>query len=72
MHVEIHDFPHEGKDKLEAFLRLILKTTQKKARYIVQTIENEPYLERIVHKTERSLLQEVLEWHSITSFAESH
>jgi small-conductance mechanosensitive channel len=29
-------------------------------------------LERIVRKTEHALLQEVLEWHSITSFAESH
>lgn len=29
-------------------------------------------LERIVLKTERALLQEVLEWHSITSFSESH
>lgn len=29
-------------------------------------------LERVVLKTERALLQEVLEWHSITSFAESH
>jgi hypothetical protein len=29
-------------------------------------------LERVVHRTERALLQEVLEWHSITSFAESH
>ncbi len=29
-------------------------------------------LERIVQRTERALLQEVLEWHSITSFAESH
>ena len=29
-------------------------------------------LERIVLKTESALLQEVLEWHSITSFAESH
>jgi len=29
-------------------------------------------VERVVQKTERSLLQEVLEWHSITSFAESH
>jgi len=29
-------------------------------------------LERVVMKTERALLQEVLEWHSITSFAESH
>lgn len=29
-------------------------------------------LERIVHKTEHALLQEVLEWQSITSFSESH
>lgn len=29
-------------------------------------------LEKIVQRTERALLQEVLEWHSITSFAESH
>ena len=29
-------------------------------------------LERIVQKTEQALLQEVIEWHSITSFAESH
>ena len=29
-------------------------------------------IERVVLKTERALLQEVLEWHSITSFAESH
>jgi hypothetical protein len=29
-------------------------------------------LERIVLRTERALLQEVLEWHSITSFGESH
>ncbi len=29
-------------------------------------------LERLVLKTERALLQEVLEWHSITSFSESH
>src|SRR5262249_20407108 len=29
-------------------------------------------LERVVLKTERALRQEMLEWHSITSFAESH
>lgn len=29
-------------------------------------------LERVVFRIERSLLQEVLEWHSITSFSESH
>jgi hypothetical protein len=29
-------------------------------------------LERVVLKTEHALMQEVLEWHSITSFSESH
>jgi nucleoside 2-deoxyribosyltransferase len=29
-------------------------------------------VERVVLQTERALLQEVLEWHSITSFSESH
>jgi hypothetical protein len=29
-------------------------------------------LELIVLRTEHALLQEVLEWHSITSFSESH
>jgi hypothetical protein len=29
-------------------------------------------LERVVQQTEQALLQEVIEWHSITSFAESH
>ena len=29
-------------------------------------------IERVVLRTERALLQEVLEWHSMTSFAESH
>jgi hypothetical protein len=29
-------------------------------------------LERIVLRTEHALLQEVLEWHSLTSFSESH
>ncbi len=29
-------------------------------------------LERVVLTTERALLQEVIEWHSLTSFAESH
>ena len=29
-------------------------------------------LERIVQKTEQARLQEVIEWYSITSFAESH
>ncbi len=29
-------------------------------------------LEHVVLKTERALLQEVIEWHSIRSFSESH
>jgi hypothetical protein len=29
-------------------------------------------LERVVQRTEQALLQEVMEWHAITSFAESH
>ena len=29
-------------------------------------------LERVVAKAERALLQEVFEWHSITSFSETH
>ncbi len=29
-------------------------------------------LERVVLRTERSLLQEVIEWHSLASFSESH
>jgi hypothetical protein len=29
-------------------------------------------LERVVAKAERALLQEVFEWHSITSFTETH
>ena len=29
-------------------------------------------LERVVARVERTLLQEVFEWHSITSFSEAH
>jgi hypothetical protein len=29
-------------------------------------------LERVVLRTERALLQEVIEWHSLASFSESH
>ena len=49
-------------------MRLLLADSRK--RIAVCTTWNS--LERIVLKTERALLQEVLEWHSITSFAESH
>ncbi|MEO6006133.1 MAG: hypothetical protein ABIZ04_26035 [Opitutus sp.] len=46
----------------------VLGSTRKQISY-TQTWSS---LERIVQRTERALLQEVLEWHSITSFAESH
>jgi hypothetical protein len=49
-------------------MRAMLKDSRKQVAYC-QTWNS---LERIVLKTERALLQEVLEWHSITSFAESH
>jgi hypothetical protein len=42
------------------------------SRNQVQFCETWNSLERVVLKTERALLQEVLEWHSITSFSESH
>lgn len=46
----------------------LLRTARKQIAYS-QTWSS---LERIVQRTERALLQEVLEWHSITSFSESH
>ena len=49
-------------------MRAMLEDSRKQVAYC-QTWNS---LERIVLRTERALLQEVLEWHSITSFAESH
>jgi hypothetical protein len=49
-------------------MQLMLEDSRKRVSFC-QTWNS---LERIVLKTERALLQEVLEWHSITSFAESH
>jgi hypothetical protein len=49
-------------------MRSMLEDSRKQVLYC-QTWNS---LERIVLKTERALLQEVLEWHSITSFSESH
>jgi hypothetical protein len=49
-------------------MQLVLEDSRKRVTFC-QTWNS---LERIVLKTERALLQEVLEWHSITSFAESH
>ncbi len=48
-------------------MRVRLETARKEATF-VQTWGS---LERVVAKAERALLQEVFEWHSITSFAES-
>lgn len=49
-------------------MRVRLETARKEAVF-VQTWGS---LERVVAKAERALLQEVFEWHSITSFTESH
>ena len=49
-------------------MRIRLEAAAKEAAF-VQTWNS---LERVVAKAERALLQEVFEWHSITSFAESH
>lgn len=49
-------------------MQLMLEDSRKRVAYC-QTWNS---LERIVLKTERALLQEVIEWHSLTSFAESH
>lgn len=49
-------------------MKLMLMDSRKEVTYC-QTWNS---LERIVLRTEHALLQEVLEWHSITSFSESH
>ena len=49
-------------------MQLMLEDSRKRALFC-QTWNS---LERIVMKTERALRQEMLEWHSITSFTESH
>jgi len=49
-------------------MQMILAESAKKVAFC-QTWNS---LERIVLKTEHALMQEVLEWHSITSFSESH
>jgi hypothetical protein len=45
-----------------------LETARKEAAFV----QTWGALERVVAKAERALLQEVFEWHSITSFTESH
>jgi hypothetical protein len=49
-------------------MQLVLEESRKRVAFC-QTWNS---LERVVLRTERALLQEVIEWHSITSFAESH
>jgi hypothetical protein len=49
-------------------MQLMLEESRKKVSFC-QTWNS---LERVVLRTEHALLQEVLEWHSITSFSESH
>jgi hypothetical protein len=49
-------------------MRVRLEAARKEANFV----ETWGSLERVVAKAERALLQEVFEWHSITSFTESH
>jgi hypothetical protein len=49
-------------------MQMMLEESRKKIAFC-QTWNS---LERIVLRTEHGLMQEVLEWHSITSFSESH
>jgi hypothetical protein len=49
-------------------MQLMLEDSRKKVPFC-QTWNS---LERIVLRTERELMKEVLEWHSLTSFSESH
>jgi hypothetical protein len=49
-------------------MRVRLETARKEAAFV----QTWGALERVVAKAERALLQEVFEWHSITSFSESH
>jgi hypothetical protein len=49
-------------------MQMVLEQSGKKISFC-QTWKS---LERIVLRTEHALLQEVLEWHSLTSFSESH
>ncbi|MGH7994745.1 MAG: hypothetical protein ACREFX_00160, partial [Opitutaceae bacterium] len=49
-------------------MRIRLGAARKEAAFV----QTWGALERVVAKAERALLQEVFEWHSITSFSESH
>ncbi len=49
-------------------MRIRLETARKEATYV----QTWGALERVIAKAERALLQEIFEWHSITTFAETH
>ena len=49
-------------------MRMRLETARKEASFA----QTWGALERVIAKVERALLQEVFEWHSVTSFTESH
>jgi hypothetical protein len=49
-------------------MRMRLETARKEATFA----QTWGALERVIAKVERALLQEVFEWHSVTSFTESH
>ena len=49
-----------------------MQTMLEESRKKVSFCQTWNSLERVVLKTEHALMQEVLEWHSITSFSESH
>ena len=64
--IEINDLHRRVARYREMHVRL---TAARKEAAFVQTWGA---LERVVAKAERALLQEVFEWHSITSFSETH
>ena len=64
--ISIHDLYHRVARYQE--MRVRLETARKEATYV----QTWGALERVVAKAERALLQEVFEWHWITSFAETH
>jgi hypothetical protein len=64
--ISINDLHRRVARYREMHIRL---TAARKEAAFVQTWGS---LERVVAKAERALLQEVFEWHSITSFSETH
>jgi len=64
--VSIHDLYRRVARYQE--MRVRLETARREAQYV----QTWGALERVVAKAERALLQEVFEWHSITTFSETH